>query len=66
MTRPFSERCLACLVMMQMTGCSIEEIAFTLGRTRVEIDLAAWTVVGRSIPEAVAAINRPRLLERAA
>lgn len=63
MTRAFTEPCLAAIHMMKLAGCDLDRMAYALSRSRQEIDQASWALVGRSIPAAVASINRPRIVE---
>ena len=66
MTRPFTQQCLAAIHLFQAARCTQAEMAFTLGRSPAEIDRAVWAMLGTSIPDAVIALNRPRLVEGAA
>lgn len=62
MSRPFTQPCLAAIHMMKLAGCDLDTMAFVLGRTRSEVDQASWALVGTSIPDAVASLNRPRVV----
>lgn len=63
MSRPFTQSCIAAIHLMQTAHCTQTEMAFTLGRSVGEIDRAVWALLGSSIPDAVAALNRPRLIQ---
>lgn len=62
MSRAVTLSCIAAVHMMKAAGCRLSEIAFTLGRTEGEVDRMTWSLVGRSIPDALQAISRPRIV----
>lgn len=66
MSRPWTLSCVACLHVMSVAKASLEQMAFTLARTESEIDLALWALAGRSIPAALAALNRPAAVAQGA
>lgn len=58
--RAWTIGCVAALHMLSRSGQSLAQIAHTLGRTSAECDRALWTLVGRSIPDAVSVLNGAR------
>lgn len=65
MARPWTQPCVAALYLLRSAGCARCEMAYALGRSETDIDRAVWSLLGRTIPDAVAALNRPRLVESA-
>lgn len=63
--RPFSEACLATIHLMKAAHVGLDRMAYVTGRSPQDCDRASWAMVGRSIPAAVAALNRPQPVERA-
>lgn len=49
---------------MAVRGFSLAMIAQRVEHTAAEVDLALWTMMGRSLPEAFALLNgQPRVVE---
>ncbi|MBP6876587.1 MAG: hypothetical protein KBC34_01075 [Phenylobacterium sp.] len=62
MDRAWTLSCIATVHMLNVGGAAPSQIAFTLNRSEREIDRALWALVGRSIPDAQAALNMPIVL----
>lgn len=62
MSRPFTIDCVSKIHLLSVAGLDPVAMAFRLGRTKAEVDRALWALVGRDIPEAVSALNTPRLM----
>lgn len=58
MSRPWTAAGLAALAVLSLAGEGLAEMAEALGRTPGEIDLALWTLVGRTPVEALDLLQR--------
>jgi L-alanine-DL-glutamate epimerase-like enolase superfamily enzyme len=58
--RPWTTEGLAALYTLAASNADLPAIGQALGRTRAEVDLALWALVGRSVPDAVARLNAGR------
>ncbi len=58
MNRPWTAEGLAALSVLAHAGCDLVAMAEALGRTTGDVDLALWTLVGRTPVEALDLLTR--------
>lgn len=62
MDRAWTLSCVATIHMLSVAKAAPSQMAYTLNRSEREIDRALWALMGRSIPDAQAALNKPIVL----